>query len=210
MPGIVEGCFAAAGTDMADFLELVPVDPMYRACFADGSEVRVRHGRDAMRAEIASVCGGKEADAFGSFCDWRQRLYEVEMPSFIARNYDTPIDLVRPLAPALELLRLGALRRLGVVVAKHFRDPRLQRVFSFQSMYAGLAPHEALALYGVITYMDTVNGVFVPRGGMHALPRALASAAVGVDFLYHTRVERIVLAEEPRAPYEGSGSGAVR
>jgi phytoene desaturase len=88
----------------------------------------------------------------------------------------------------------------------------LQRVFSFQSMYAGLAPHEALALYGVITYMDTVNGVFIPRGGMHALPRALASAAetVGVDFLYNTRVERIVLAEEPRAPYEGSGSGAVR
>ena len=61
MPHIVEDCFQAAGAHMADFVELVPVDPMYRACFADGSELRVRHGHEAMRAEIASVCGAREA-----------------------------------------------------------------------------------------------------------------------------------------------------
>ena len=32
-------------------------------------------------------------------------------------------------------------------------------------MYAGLAPYEALALYAVITYMDSVEGVYVPQGG---------------------------------------------
>ena len=47
-------------------------------------------------------------------------------------------------------------------VRRFFDDERLRRIFSFQSMYAGLAPYEALALYAVITYMDTVNGVFVP------------------------------------------------
>ena len=65
-------------------------------------------------------------------------------------------------------------------------------------MYAGLAPYEALALYAVITYMDTVNGVFVPVGGMHALPVALAGAAAerpGSTFRYGTRVERILLAD---------------
>ena len=38
--------FAAAGEDMAGHLTLVPVDPMYRACFADGSELRVWHDRE--------------------------------------------------------------------------------------------------------------------------------------------------------------------
>ena len=92
------------------------------------------------------------------------------MPHFIDRNFDSPLDLARPLGPALELLRLGGFRRLGKVVASYFDDERLQRIFSFQSMYAGLAPYEALALYGVITYMDSVAGVFVPEGGMHAMP----------------------------------------
>ena len=44
-------------------------------------------------------------------------------------------------------------------------------------MYAGLSPFEALAIYGVITYMDTVEGVYFPEGGIHAVARGLAAAA---------------------------------
>ena len=61
-------------------------------------------------------------------------------------------------------------------MASFFDDERLQRIFSFQSMYAGLAPYEALALYAVITYMDSVEGVFVPEGGMHMMASGLAAA----------------------------------
>ncbi|HVL03120.1 MAG TPA: FAD-dependent oxidoreductase, partial [Acidimicrobiales bacterium] len=31
MPGLVEECFSAAGTTMADHVDIRPVDPMYRA-----------------------------------------------------------------------------------------------------------------------------------------------------------------------------------
>jgi phytoene desaturase len=68
-------------------------------------------------------------------------------------------------------------------------------------MYAGLAPQDALALYAVIAYMDSVAGVFFPRGGMHAVPRALAGAAEkhGVDIRYGVEVTNV----------EISGSRAV-
>ncbi|MEE2044929.1 phytoene desaturase family protein, partial [Nocardiopsis tropica] len=46
----------------------------------------------------------------------------------------------------------------------------------FQSLYAGVAPERALAAYAVIAYMDTVAGVYFPRGGMRALGDALAGA----------------------------------
>jgi phytoene desaturase len=112
-----------------------------------------------MAGEIREVCGAGEATAFHRFADWVTALYEAEMPNFIERNYDSPLDLVRPLPPALRLLRLGAFRRLGGQVGRFFEDERLQRVFSFQALYAGLAPQRALALYAVITYMDAINGV---------------------------------------------------
>jgi phytoene desaturase len=197
MPGLVERCFHAAGVEMADMLTLEPVDPMYRAVYADGSELHVRQGREAMAAEVRRVCGPEDAAAFERFCDWLGRLYRVEMPHFIETNFDSPLDLVRPLGPALELVRLGAFGRLGRAVARRFSDERLRRIFSFQALYAGLAPYEALALYAVITYMDVVNGVVVPVGGMHALPRALAAAAAkaGAQFRYGAPVERILLAE---------------
>ncbi|MBI2710647.1 MAG: phytoene desaturase [Actinobacteria bacterium] len=204
MPELVDRCFAAVGADRSARLPLRRVDPMYRACFADGSTLRVRHGRDAMAAEVAAVCGEAEADGFARFCGWLEALYRVEMPSFIERNYDSVFDLLRPLRPALELARLGALRRLAPKVGSFFHDERLVRLFSFQSLYAGLAPYEALALYGVITYMDVVNGVYIPEGGMHALPQALAGAAAdaGVTFRLSSPVERIVLTD--------GRSGAVR
>lgn len=58
-----------------------------------------------------------------------------------------------------------------------------------------MAPHQALALSAVITYMDSVNGVFTAKGGMHAVPAAMATAAhaAGVEIRYNSKVERIVL-----------------
>ena len=205
MPDLIEQCFAAVGATTSDFVTLRPVDPMYRAVYADGSELNVLHGRQAMTDEIARVCGDREADRFGSYCDWLARLYRVEMPRFINRNYDSPLGLAWPPGPALELLRLGAFRKLNKSVARFFSDERLQRIFSFQAMYAGLAPHEALSIYALITYMDSVLGVCIPDGGMHALPVGMASAAekAGVEFRYDSPVERIVLAHGTSGPVRG-------
>jgi phytoene desaturase len=205
MPHLVERCFEAAGVDSAGLLRLRPVDPMYRACYSDGSELRVRHGRAAMTDEIRAVCGDGQAEAFGAFCDWLTQLYRLEMPTFIERSYDSPLDLLSPLRPAVDLVRLGGFRRLAKVVGRYFDDERLQRIFTFQSMYAGLAPYQALAIYAVITYMDSVNGVFVPEGGMHALPVALATAAdeAGACFRYGSRVDRILLANGTSGPVRG-------
>jgi phytoene desaturase len=60
-------------------------------------------------------------------------------------------------------------------------------------MYAGLSPYDALAIYAVIAYMDSVAGVFFPEGGMHAVPRAMAAAAEkhGVSFRYSTEVVHV-------------------
>ena len=204
MPALLKDTFAAAGVEMADFLTLRPVDPMYRATFADGSVIHVRHGREAMTEEIRTVCGSVEASAFGRFVDWLVALYDVEMSSFIDRNFDSALDLVRAVGPAARLLRLGGARRLSTKVNGFFADERLRRLFTFQSMYAGLAPYEALAVYGVITYMDSVGGVYFPAGGMHAVPAALAAAAekAAAVFRYDTPVESIVLAN--------GSTGAVR
>jgi phytoene desaturase len=176
MPELLERAFAATGHDMADFVTLRPVDPMYRAVYADGSVLHVRHGREAMALEIESFAGAREAAGFLRFCDWLERLYRAEMPHYIDANVDSALDLVKPWRAAATLVRLGAFGRLGRRMTRYFDDERLRRIFSFQTMYAGLAPYEALALYGVITYMDSVAGVFAPEGGMHAMASGLADA----------------------------------
>jgi phytoene desaturase len=205
MPQILAGTLRATGCEMADVLKLQAVDPMYRAHFADGSVIHVRHGAEAMTAEVRAVCGPREAAAFARFADWLLRLYRAEMGPFIDRNYGSALDVARPLSAVGRLLALGAFRRLGPKVRSFFRDERLVKLFSFQSLYAGMAPAEALALFSVITYMDTVSGVFYPEGGVSAIATALATAATkaGVAFSYNSPVERIELSG-------GATGGAVR
>jgi phytoene desaturase len=196
MPNLLREAFAAAGAEMADFVNVRAVDPMYRAVYADGSTLHVRHGREAMTEEIRQFANAREAAAFGRFCDWLEQLYRVEMANFIDVNFDSVLDVVRPWRAALQLVRLGGFGRLGPKVASFFDDERLQRIFSFQAMYAGLAPYEALALYGVITYMDSVEGVYMADGGMHSIASGLARAVekAGVRIRYGAPVTRILRA----------------
>ena len=197
MPDLLRESFDALGVAMEDFVTLKPVDPMYRATYHDGSELRVWHGRDRMTEEIRSVCGPDAAVQFGRFADWLRELYEIEHERFIDANFDSPLDLAWPIGPAIRLLRHGGFGKLAKRVGSYFDDHRLQKIFSFQSMYAGLAPYEALAIYCVITYMDSIEGVYFPEGGMHAVPLGMASALekAGVELRHGVDVERIVLAD---------------
>ena len=191
MPALIAEPLAAVGEDLADWLELIPLDPAYRAFYPDGSTLDVRTDTIAMAGEISRVCGPREADGYLRFVDFARGLWELERNDFIDRNLDSPFDLLN--LNLLRLLARGGFRRLQPKINQFFRDPRTRRIFSFQAMYAGLAPQDALALYAVIAYLDAVAGVFFPRGGMHAVPRALAGAAEkhGVRFRYDTAVTRV-------------------
>ena len=194
MPELIAEPLAAVGEKLDDWLELTPLDPAYRAYYPDGSTLDVRTDTTRMAAEIARVCGPREADGYLRFVDFTRQLWQLERDNFIDRNLDTPLDLIN--LNLLKLLGMGAFRRLQPKIDDYFRDPRTQRIFSFQAMYAGLAPHDALAIYAVIAYLDSVAGVYHPKGGMHAVPKALAGAAEkhGVTFRYSTTVEKVTTA----------------
>lgn len=204
MVPLLEEAFAAVGSTVADHLSLKLLDPAYHAFFADGSTLNVRPGHELMRAEIAAECGTRDAAAFDDFVAWLTKLNDVEVPNFIDVNFDSPLGLLRRPMAAARLIGLGGFGRLGPAVSRRFQDERLHRVFSFQAMYAGMAPARALAIYAVITYMDSIEGVWFPEGGMHAVPRAMAEAATaaGVEFRYGSTVTGIERAAD------GSATGA--
>jgi phytoene desaturase len=198
MPDLIADALDCVGERLEDWLQLDPVDPLYRAYYPDGSTLDVRADAGEMAEEVRRVCGPDEAAGYLRYVDFVSQLYRYEMKDFIDRNIDSPLSLVSP--NLARLAAIGGFRRLAPKVEQYLSDPRTQRVLSFQSMYAGLSPYDALAIYAVIAYMDSVAGVYFPRGGMHAVPRALAGAAEkhGVALHYGRTVAR-VLVEHGRA-----------
>lgn len=191
MPDIIEEAFAAVGASMADRLDLAPVDPAYRASFADGSSLDVHTDAEAMTAAVEEFAGPDQAAGYQRLRDWLTELYRLEMNGFIASNFDSPLSLLTP--QLARLAAIGEFRGWEKMVRRFISDERLQRIFTFQALYAGVPPQHALAAYAVIAYMDTVAGVYFPRGGMRAVPEALAAAAAeaGVEFRYETTVSAL-------------------
>ncbi|QCR45453.1 phytoene desaturase [Streptomyces sp. SGAir0924] len=188
MPHLADEAFAAVGDSLRRRVQLTPLHPAYRACFADGSSLDVHTDGEAMEAEVRRFAGPAEAAGYRELRRWLGRLYRAQMRRFIDTNFDSPFQLLHP-----DLARLAALGGFGQLdgrIGRFLADDRLRRVFSFQALYAGVAPARALAAYAVIAYMDTVAGVWFPKGGMHALPRAMADAAAdaGADLRWDAEV----------------------
>ncbi len=191
MPDIIDEAFNAVGETLSGRTELLPVDPAYRAMFSDGSAIDVHTDADRMAAAVREFAGRESEEGYLRLRDWLGQLYRTEFTGFIASNFDSPLSLLN--GQLARLTMLGGFRRWDTMVNRHISDPRLRRVFTFQSLYAGVAPQHALAVYAVIAYMDTVAGVFFPRGGVRALPDALAAAAAdaGVRFCYGSTVSAL-------------------
>ncbi len=191
MPDLIADALACVGEDIKDWLDLIPLKPLYRAFYDDGSQLDVHSDTNQMREEIAKTISPAEAVGYGKYVDFVTKLYKYEMKDFIDRNIDSPLNLLTP--NLARLIALGGFRKLSPKVNQFLKDPRTQKVYSFQAMYAGVSPQQALAIYAVIAYMDSVNGVFFPKGGMHAVPRAMAAAAQkhGVTFIYNSTVTAI-------------------
>ena len=193
MPDLIADAFAASARSSPTGSTLHrSTRPTARAS-PTASTIDVHADVDAMADEIAAHLRPRTTPtATGASSRFLRELY---------RHRDAALHRPQPrLArcscvgpPLARLAALGGFGRLGRKVgAATSRDERLQRLFSFQAMYAGLAPAQALAhLRG-----DHLHGLrraacTSPTGGMHAVPRALAGAAAthGVEFRYGTTVD---------------------
>jgi phytoene desaturase len=184
----LQALFHDVGRRLESYLELVQLDPNYRVHYADGRTLEVTSRLNRMLEEVERIEPGAGPGLL-RFLTVTSQLYRIGLDGFVDRNVHHRRDFLS-LRNAALLVRGGAMRRLERMVARFFRSDELRHTFSFQSLYLGLSPFEAPAIYGLLPYAEVAGGLYFPLGGMHALPRALARLAteLGVRIRYRTDV----------------------
>jgi phytoene desaturase len=184
--------FADVGERFEDHVPIELCDPSYRVFYADGSRIDGTPNVALMTERIAALAGERDALAYPGFLGAVGTLYQDSVPHFVRKNFYAPLDYLTPRQLSI-VLRHRMVSNLARRVERHFEDPRLRMLFSFQTMYLGLSPFDAPWVYAVLAFMEYGQGIWYPRGGTAAIPRAVAALAEarGVEIRLNTEVSRV-------------------
>ncbi len=200
LPSVLKRIFSEAGRKLSDHLDLIPLDPQWR-CFFDGdSTLDLAADTEKMAAAVERFTGKADvADGYRRFLRLARRLHDVSDRYFFWRSIGSIRDQF-DLSSALRLSTLPDLwsLRFGRTVAGTVRacvgDARVAQMLDHFTQYVGSAPDQSPAVLCGIAHMQTGEGVWYPRGGTGAVPRALANLAeeLGVEVRLNTGARKIL------------------
>lgn len=168
--------FDDVGERLEDYLDLRLCEPGYRAYWPDGTTIEATTNVSLMVERLRELTANGDAEAYPPFLGRLKSLYRDAIPHFVRKNYQSLWDFAAPHQVAM-VARHGMLGNLRRRVESTFRDPRVQMLFSFQTMYLGLSPYEAPWVYATLTYMEYGEGIWFPMGGVHQISKVMAELA---------------------------------
>ena len=195
MTEVYRDLFAAVGGDLDEELDLIRLDPNYRVRFGDGDSIRISSSLPALIPELERVEPGV-TPRFYRFMESACYKYRLGRSEFVERDLDRAGDFFGPRNLRL-LLKTKAVNNYYRSVSRYFKTEKLRQAFSFQTMYLGLSPYQAPAVYALLPYTELAeDGLWYPRGGMYELVEALVRLArdLGVKINLDSPVEEITVA----------------
>ncbi|MCS7244908.1 MAG: phytoene desaturase family protein [candidate division WOR-3 bacterium] len=171
-----------------DYLDLKLIDPLYRIYYQDGKRLEPSLNLSYYISQISK----KDFSNLLRFYSDITSMYIDTIDNFVERNFYSVFDFIN-IKNIRALLRHKMLSNLYKRVKSYFDDYRLVYANSFQSMYLGISPFSAPFVYTVINYMETVEGIYFPMGGMYKLVEALEKMCnkLGVKILKEIEVNEI-------------------
>lgn len=188
-PESIEELFQVAGRRMADYVELLPVEPFYRLAWADGRTFDYGDDTASLHKQIAAF-NPDDVAGYERFLAYSKKVFAAGYGELVHTPFLRFRDMVR-VAP--KLVGLGAYRSVYGAVSRFVEDEHLRQALSFHSLLIGGSPFEASAIYTLIHHLERSWGVHFPRGGTGALVQGLVRLFQDLGGTVHlnTPVERL-------------------
>jgi diapolycopene oxygenase len=201
-PSVLRRIFSEAGRDLADYVQLVSLEPQWRCFFEDQSRLNLYADAAEMQAELRHFAPDVLA-GYQRFSGISEELHEISKRFFFWRS----VGSMRDTFETGSVLNLGLLRdvsrmKLGQTVAgairRQIKDKRVAQMLDHLVQYVGSSPEQTPAILCAIGHIQSSEGVSYPIGGTRAIPEALLKLAgeLGVKFRTNTRIERIQTAND--------------
>ncbi len=168
-PTALDHLFAAAGKRVSDYVELVPVSPLYQLRWEDGYQFDYVNDQEALERQIAAK-SPRDVLGYQRFLKYSEAVFEE---GYVKLGHVPFPDFGSMIKVSPQLVKLESFRSVYSMVARFIKDEHLRQAFSFHSLLVGGNPFETSAIYALIHALERKWGVFFPKGGTGALIRGM-------------------------------------
>lgn len=195
-PDLVDELFLLAGEKPRDHFQYRRLDPVCHYFYPDGKRFHAPADPDGL-ARVMEQELGEPAANIHAMQRRSAYLYRITAPVFLERSLHSLLTYIRPagLRGIANLPFIGTMRSMSRENSRRFVTPHARQFYNRFATYNGSDPHRAPATLNVIPHLESAMGAWYPEGGMRSIPMAVYELALrlGVQFRFHTKVERILL-----------------
>ena len=196
MPQYVDELFELSGKNPRDHFNYIPLDPVYKYFFEDGSTLDAYHGKEKFAEQLSAKTKDKKEDII-KYLDKTETIYKLTDEVFLKNSLHRLTNFFTwPVAKGiLNFGKIGAFDTMNGANKKAFKDTRLVKIFNRYATYNGSSPYLSPATLNVIAHVEIVKGAFYPEGGMVSITNALVQLAkdIAVEFKFSTPVREILI-----------------
>jgi phytoene desaturase len=191
MPDVFEDYFKRYGKTVADYYDLVRLDPSYQVVFSENESLDIPAAMPAFEAMIEKLEPGS-TPKLREFLAQAKYKYDVGVGEFVWKP-SLSITEFFDIRLVTKALQLDLFQSLGKHIRKFFKNPRILQLMEFPILFLGATPKNTPALYSLMNYADIALGTWYPMGGMHHIAKGMAAVAIdkGVKFRFNEAVEQV-------------------
>jgi phytoene desaturase len=169
-PHIIDSIFSAAGKNLQEYVDLMPLDPYYRIYFHDGTHIDYVGDPERMKAQMAQF-DPEDAANFDGFMDEIRPIYDAVIGDRLGSK---PFDSIGTMLRFLpRMAQLKAFLPVTTFVNRWFKDFRHRFIYSFHPLFVGGNPFKTPSIYLMIPFLEREGGVWFSKGGMYSVIEAL-------------------------------------
>ncbi len=191
MPDEFEKFYQLFGKTTADFYNLKLVDPHYKIFLQNHNEYSIYADLEKNIKLFDQVEPGA-GEKLKKYLADSKKIYDLVINDLIYLDYQT----LKPLLNKKILANLKGLKlqkSFHAEVAKVFKNPDLQKILEFTTVFLGGSPYNTPAFYTLISHTDFNLKIWHPEGGIYKIIEALETLCQENQVQIHTneKVEKI-------------------
>jgi len=194
MPGIFEHFFELMGEDITKHLTLKRLSPSYRIFLKSDKRHYDFYSDLEKTIETFESIEPGSGEVLRKYMKSTEFQYKVARDEFMFKNYDSIFDFFNKRVMT-EGRKLPLFSKVESIINSKFKSEILRKVMQYQTVLLGTSPGDAPGIYSMMNYVDFVEGVWYPEGGMYKIIEALESIAKknGVTVQTSSPVSKIIV-----------------